>query len=515
MFQFFVLALRVRRVAVAVAGACLLVGGLSVIGVSAAAGSAPATLYAAVTATGSGNCSSVANACTLTTALADTAPGDVVALITSGVEGTSSTYYSGGFSIATAGTSASFPVVIEPAPGVTNPILDGGIANPVLTVANNMYLVIDGVTIQRGNSGSLDAGGITNDSGGRLSVTGSTFAGNTSRYEGGAIDNGDDGGTGTLTVTGSTFASNSSSTGGAIDNGENGTGTLTVTGSTFASNSSAGGDGGAIDNGEFGTGTLTVTGSTFTGNTSGGGGFGGNIASDDPDRSGTATVVAAADIFAGDCADLGGMWTDVGYNVGTDTTCQNGGTGDTTLASLASLLGPLANNGGPTQTMLLLPGNPASGLIPNGTGVLCPLAADQTGPPSPPPGAPCNAGALQAHPVISKVKITGTANAPKVTVTGTGFGTVANLGPATPATACGAPAGSGNNYNNTIPVSDTTRNWVAGTGCTFVGLFVTSYTNSKIVFHFGSNLSTFGGMKTGDKVTVTVLGAAKTVTAPV
>ena len=43
--------------------------------------------------------------------------------------------------------------------------------------------------------------------------------------------------------------------------------------------------------------------------------------------------------------------------------------------------------------MLLLPGNPASGLIPNGSGVLCPIASDQTGAPSPTYGW-CNAGAL-------------------------------------------------------------------------------------------------------------------------
>ena len=390
------------------AAACVLVGGLVALGVQARAGAAPVTLYAGVSPSGSGNCVSVANACTLTTALADTAAGDVVALVTPGVEGTTSTYYSGGFSIGTAGTSASSPVVIEPAPGVANPILDSAGANVVLTVTNNMHLVIDAVTIQNGKGGS-GGGGITNSSGGTLTVADSTFTGDQTRYDGGAIDNGD-GGSGTLTVTDSTFTGNSAAIdGGAIANVDNGgSGTLTVTDSTFSGNQS-GGNGGAIDNADdTGSGTLTVTDSTFSGNQSGGNG--GAIDNADDTGSGTLTVTdstftgnkygdgetidsgidygtgnatVAADIFAGSCYQGKGTWTDDGYNVGSDTSCQNGGTGDATSATLASLLGPLANNGGPTQTMLLLSGNPASGLIPNGSGGLCPIAADQTGVPAP------------------------------------------------------------------------------------------------------------------------------------
>ena len=197
----------------AIVVACVMVGGLVTVGVEAASGSAPVTLYAAVAASGLANCSSVANACTLLTALADTAAGDVVALVTAGVEGTTSTYFSGGFSIATAGTSATFPVVIEPAPGVSDPILDGAGAHTVLTVTNNMYLVIDGVTIQNGFDSGNSGGGIANNSGGTLTVNASTFTNNTAYNAGGAIDNADgsDSGTsgsGTLTVNASTFTNN-------------------------------------------------------------------------------------------------------------------------------------------------------------------------------------------------------------------------------------------------------------------------------------------------------------------
>ncbi len=223
-------------------------------------------------------------------------------------------------------------------------------------------------------------------------------------------------------------------------------------------------------------------------------------------------MVAAADIFAGSCMQwAGSTWTDDGYNVGSDTSCQNGGTGDAISATLASLLGPLANNGGPTQTMLLLAGNPASGLIPNGSGVLCPIASDQTGAPSPTYGW-CNAGALQPHPVIKKVTYGGTTSAPILTVKGSGFGTVANLGPAT--ASCGG-AGAGSDYPITLYVSDVTRAWNAGNSefCNHIGLFVTKYSNTKIVFHFGSTLASYGGLRAGDQVTVTVLGTTITSTA--
>jgi hypothetical protein len=546
-----------------VAGACLLMVGLSALGVSAAGGAAPVTLYAGASASGSANCSSAANACTLSTALADTAPSDVVALVTAGVEGTASTYYSGGFSIGTAGTSAALPLVIEPAPGVTNPILDGGGSQTVLNVTNNMHLVIDGVTIQSGNS--TTGGGITNNSGGVLAVNDSTFTANTASGEnGGAIDNGD-GGNGTLTVSDSTFHNNTAFDGGAIDNGDGGNGTLTVSDSTFDNNAVAvAGDGGAIDNGDGGNGTLTVSDSTFDNNAASDAGDGGAIndcagtlsvsdstfasntaddggaidngdhcsgtltvsdstfasntatrdggAIDNGDFSGTGSAEMAADIFAGSCSRFGGSWTDLGYNVGSDTTCQNGGTGDAVSASLASELGPLANNGGPTQTMALLAGNPAAGLIPNGSGLLCPLV-DQTGAASP-SGAPCNAGALQIHPNDKSVKIGGTASVPKVTIKGSGFGIPANLGPAT--ASCGG-FNAGSDYPNTLYVTDVTRSWTAGNSedCNHIGLYVTSYSDTNIVFHFGKTLASYGGMHSGDKVEVTLFGTTTTITAPV
>jgi hypothetical protein len=157
-------------------------------------------------------------------------------------------------------------------------------------------------------------------------------------------------------------------------------------------------DGGAIDNGDnAGRGTVIVSMSTFSGNSASDGG-----AIDNGDHRGGGTVSDAADMFGGSCDQVGGTWDDEGYNVGSDGTCLSGGSGDVNHgASLTSLLGPLANNGGPTKTMLPLTGNPALGAVPDNTSVtldgspvtLCPTT-DERGTPST-PGQACDAGAVQ------------------------------------------------------------------------------------------------------------------------
>jgi predicted outer membrane repeat protein len=87
-----------------------------------------------------------------------------------------------------------------------------------------------------------------------ITVSNSTFSGNSAKYAGGAIGNNN-----VLTVSNSTFSGNSALLdGGAIDNN----GVLTATNSTFSGNSALLLDGGAIDN----NGVLAATNSTFSGN---------------------------------------------------------------------------------------------------------------------------------------------------------------------------------------------------------------------------------------------------------
>ena len=71
---------------------------------------------------------------------------------------------------------------------------------------------------------------------------------------------------------------------------------------------------------------------------------------------GTATLqnTIVANNSAGNCFN---SVTSNGYNLSSDGSCDFDGPGD--LNNTNPMLGPLQNNGGPTQTMALLPGSPA------------------------------------------------------------------------------------------------------------------------------------------------------------
>ena len=235
----------------------------------------------------------------------------------------------------------------------------------------------------------------------------------------GAIDSGYDHGGGSVTVSGSTFSGNTASrNGGAIDSADSaahtpaGGGSVTVSDSTFSGNT-AGQLGGAIANDATGgSGPVTVSASTFSGNAASE--DGGAIDSGDDFAGGTVTV--AADVFADACLGSASTVDDQGYNVGSSS-CFNGGPGDVTSTSLD--LGPLADNGGSTQTMALESGSPAIGVIADPTSVtlnggsvaLCP-ASDQRGAPRPGYGATrCDAGAFETGGVppveINELRLTG------------------------------------------------------------------------------------------------------------
>ena len=163
-----------------------------------------------------------------------------------------------------------------------------------------------------------------------------------------------------ITLTNATFSGNSSASndGGALYLSSV-SGTNSLTNVTFSGNSSASGDGGAIY-GSSGP-TLAMNNVTMTGNTAGG--DGGGFYQD-----GT-TVTLRNSIISGntdaggqspDCGQSAGdAFTSGGHNlIGSTTGCMfTPGTGD--LSGMAPLLGPLADNGGFTETHALLPGSPA------------------------------------------------------------------------------------------------------------------------------------------------------------
>jgi hypothetical protein len=116
---------------------------------------------------------------------------------------------------------------------------------------------------------------------------------------------------------------------------------------------------------------------------------------------------------------------------------------------------------------------------------------------------------------INKLTFSGSAAAPTLTLTGVGFGTEATLG--TPQTPCGSPVDTtGKNYGGNFWLADTTADWNAGDSappaCNQLGLEVTSYSSSKIVFSPGSTYPSYGALNAGDSVTINLFGASYSTT---
>jgi predicted outer membrane repeat protein len=283
-----------------------------------------------------------------------------------------------------------------PSSGNGGAILDDGATLTVSggTVDNNTARNGGGISIYSGsvavtdvtisdNYASTNGGGII--SLGTLTVTGCTLSANTaagSTYSGGGIING-----GTLTVVNSIFTGNAAtvSNGGGIYNDSGST--ATVIGSTFSANSAV--NGAAIYC--AGTGVLTVNSSTITANTtatvSGNGGglyvagifsvvnstitsnsagqYGGGIYGSGSTATLVNTIVAANSLSNGTSLDITGSVSGNNNLIGNGagmSGISNGSNGNqvgTASNPINPLLNPLANNGGPTQTMSEQTGSPA------------------------------------------------------------------------------------------------------------------------------------------------------------
>ena len=247
-------------------------------------------------------------------------------------------------------------------------------------------------------------GGIRNT--GSLTISRSIVSGNTSQAGGGGISG--IGNSSSLTILDSTISGNHAlSGGGGISNFR---GTLAVDGSTISGNT-AGTNGGGIDTLTYSLGvstTATITNSTISGNIADGVG-GGIFVLDgltivehttitlntaaregdgvwNNDNSSTQTDVRSS-IISGNTDDddvysYGGANTFVslGHNLigGGNSTAAFNQTGDQTGVT-NPLLGPLQNNGGPTETHALLAGSPA--LDAGNPSVVSPPVFDQRGAP--------------------------------------------------------------------------------------------------------------------------------------
>lgn len=242
----------------------------------------------------------------------------------------------------------------------------------------------------------------------------SRFEGNTARHTGGAISID---GTVNLEIEASEFVRNSSIVGGAIHYSGFNPATYLILSSTFVSNE-AQTSGGAINWHNGGQGQIrnsTFTSNTATNSTGGAiwtnrglvviestiarnqaGDFGDGI------RATSLTLRNSIVALNGD-SDIGGLTNPVtsqGYNFigdGTDTGMVNGRGGDivgSSAAPIDPLLDVLADNGGPTRTMALLPGSPAIGRIPAGSNF---SIADQRGLPRPGADGVSDIGAYESQ----------------------------------------------------------------------------------------------------------------------
>lgn len=322
-------------------------------------------------------------------------------------------------------------------------------------LVNRGTAAVENTTI-RGNEASMNGGGIRNS--GALELTDCIIAGNRAEEEGGGLanyagtvvmtrtlvddNNSDRGGgimtqgdftlidstvshndafddaagltnKGTATILGSTFnANHNTDTGGAaIMN----VGTMSIVNSTISGNSSLDSVGGILNYGYYSNATLTLLNSTVTGN-SGRNWVGGLF-------NFTGSIFVRNSLVAGNLGDSQNAADDCGFytrdsmalTAAAPGPIENGfnliveGAGcafsstDRTIdaASLPTILGPLHDNGGPTQTHALLesPGNPAvDGADPSGCTSFdgSPLRTDQRGEFRPfPAGGRCDVGSFE------------------------------------------------------------------------------------------------------------------------
>jgi hypothetical protein len=252
----------------------------------------------------------------------------------------------------------------------------------IVRITSGNTVAISGLTLTNGfgTSGlATNGGGISNE--GTLIIRNSVLTGNTAENGGGMFNQG-----GTLTVINSTISNNHADTGsggGVISSGP-----LTIINSTISGNT-------AFRTGgiEVGAGIADITNTTISGNlaiANGGGvqtlggaatltnvtvtnnhsdqdnnadGSGGGL------RNGSGSITLRNTIIAGNFKGAGtSTANDIDQNIDPSSsfnligTGGSGGLGNSSgnqVGVASALVGALANNGGPTQTHLLLPGSPA------------------------------------------------------------------------------------------------------------------------------------------------------------
>ena len=164
------------------------------------------------------------------------------------------------------------------------------------------------------------------------------------------------GGAGVATIRKATFSNNAANEGAGI--WVAGTSTLDLALSTVSGNTSVTEGGGVYDNGGASSATITLGSATIVGNTAAAGGGLFSQSADGASFMLDNTIVA--DNLAPTGADCSGMIRSGGYNlIENPAGCTISGMTGTNVTGQDPMLGPLADNGGPTLTHLPAMGSPA------------------------------------------------------------------------------------------------------------------------------------------------------------
>ncbi len=108
-------------------------------------------------------------------------------------------------------------------------------------------------------------------------------------------------------------------------------------------------------------------------------------------------------------------------------------------------------------------------------------------------------------PSITAVQFTGTPAEPTVTITGSNFGPKPAPEPNEPLTCFAGDTSF--DYGTSLYFTETTQNWTAGETGDCIGLIVSTYTETQIVYRFGAGYSHYGQVTSGDAYTLVVSSA--------
>lgn len=245
----------------------------------------------------------------------------------------------------------------------------GGTPNFRIFNVTSGMVQINGLTIANGNVASGGSGGgITNRA--ILTLNATVVSGNTAANAGGGIRSDGSNASASLTLINSTVSGNTAPSFGAgiLNIGFQGSATLNIINSTITGNTAPSFGGGIYNAGNSGIATLTSTNSTISGNAAASGGGIYNFG-----NGGTATLTLRNTILSDNRASNASNGPDIFNFNGTVTGSNNiiqTSTGYTISGSNNLNVDPmlqkdgtgalvLKNNGGPTQTLLLLSSSPA------------------------------------------------------------------------------------------------------------------------------------------------------------